>query len=183
MAPLLPLPRATFLSLVGAQMVQAASRAAKLHHPQTAVLSLHSRHELHQSAHRAAQLSRQDPPGADPGAGSGLGSGGGWCGVYKGGLLKVTSLLGDSRAHVLWEKVMNGPSGRWAPFPLSSDSGSAPLLPHLPRSLRLGAKRRSSSVRTFPPKVLFPGWLPSSRSNLFSRGTLPLLRRLTWGYN
>lgn len=41
---------------------------------------LHSRHELHQSAHRAARLPQQDP-GADPGAGSGS-----VCGGRGGGL-------------------------------------------------------------------------------------------------
>lgn len=52
---------------------------------------LHSRHELHQSAHRAARLPQQDP-GANPGAGSGSVCGvgvvaGGWPGCTRAGTL------------------------------------------------------------------------------------------------
>lgn len=93
-------------------------------------------HELHQSAHRAARLPQQDP-GADPGAGSGLRGSGWWLvpGGARAGTPKMTSLVGDPRAHVLRKKVMNewvlgadGPPRLCRPwlFPPASPSFSAP---------------------------------------------------------
>lgn len=103
-------------------------------------------------------------------------------GGARAGTPKMTSLVGDPRAHVLRKKVMNewvfGADGP----PPSADPGAS--LPPPPPSQPL--TRQPDLCTRLPAQILALGFLLPSRPNLspFSRGTLlSLLRRITSGYH